>query len=257
MSPIGVFWRLCALAGFPWLSAIPNVWAYWSQHPDPLRRFVFVGVFVAAFFVYVKIFSLFARQFANKHAFKLELQKLLDAARSNNTSAGDRGTQKAPDTDTAFERLSTLLKRYQDRLDAEYTDMSSRTAWLMTGQAFLLSTFLTALNANFRSHDWLAMGVSVSGAFASFVLALSTFVGYGFIEALKENRDTIETRMQNDFAMPRLGIAVGSNGHLLGLAATRYLPIYAYVAWTALTIFVLHHLASATGSGAINNIGRF
>jgi hypothetical protein len=129
-----------------------------------------------------------------------------------------------------FTRMKYVLDRLQSRIGEEYTDISSRIGWLMTGQAFLLGAFATILNAERLGDEakhWFSTGVAFSGAVISLVLTLSTFFGHALIRKLKKPRDEAEAIMQADFHVPRAGVPVTHSAHRLGHAATRYLPTFA------------------------------
>jgi hypothetical protein len=98
-----------------------------------------------------------------------------------------------------------VLDRLQSRINEEYTDISSRIGWLMTGQAFLLGAFATILNAEHLGDEakhWFSTGVAFSGAVISFVLALSTFFGHALIQKIKKPRDEAEIIMADEFHVP-------------------------------------------------------
>lgn len=150
-----------------------------------------------------------------------------------------------------LQRMKYILDRLQSRINDEYTDISTRIGWLMTGQAFLLSAFATILNADRLGADarhWLSTGVAFSGAMISFILSLSTFFGHALMRKLKIPRDEAETIMATQFHVPRAGVPSNHSAHILGHAATRYLPTFFYAAWTCLTLFAWTDRFSKTPS---------
>ncbi|HZF30869.1 MAG TPA: hypothetical protein VE907_17265 [Gammaproteobacteria bacterium] len=148
-----------------------------------------------------------------------------------------------------FDRITYILDRLQSRISDEYSDIASRTNWLMSGQAFLLAAFVAALNASgigeVARHS-LSTGIACSGAVVSFVLAVSTFLGHALLEELKNPRDGAEKIALDEFAVPRAGVPTHDLTHVLGHAATRYLPSFAYIGWSLLTLLAL---TNAFGAG--------
>lgn len=138
-----------------------------------------------------------------------------------------------------FKRLTYVLDRLQSRIGDEYTDVASRTGWLVAGQAFLLTGFVTVLNAELLSvqaKHWLSIGVGLTGAAISFVLALSILFGHALIDALKTPRDEAEKLAAAEFGVTIAGVAIDKPAHKFGHYATRYIPCLAYVAWVGLTL---------------------
>jgi hypothetical protein len=76
--------------------------------------------------------------------------------------------------------LCAMLDRVQAHIDGEYGNIAARTGWLLAGQAFLVSAFVSILNSEQlpdATRRWLAAGVALSGAVISGVLSLSTYLG--------------------------------------------------------------------------------
>jgi hypothetical protein len=150
-----------------------------------------------------------------------------------------------------IEHLNFVLGRLQSRIGDEYTDISSRVSWLITGQAFLLAAFVSILNINTGligddARRWFAAWVAFSGWVISFGLAVSTALGHALIEKLKKPRDKIETFLAKNLAVPRAGVPPHHSAHRIGHAATRYLPVFAFVAWSFLTLLSISgHLSQA------------
>ena len=153
--------------------------------------------------------------------------------------------------DKLFDRLTYVLNRLQSRIGEEYTDVCSRTGWLMTSQAFLLASFVTVLNAE-RLGDqvkhWLATGIGISSAFITFLLALSIFYGHALIGKLKRPRDAAEKAAATLFFIPRASVRGTSNTHVVAHAATRFLPCFAYMVWICLTFFAFNYDVANSGS---------
>jgi hypothetical protein len=158
-------------------------------------------------------------------------------------------SKSTDDPDEQFKRLTQVVDKLQSRIGEEYTDIASRTGWLVTGQAFLLAAFVTVLNAErltAASKQWLSVGIGLAGAAISFVLALSIFYGMALIEALKDPRDAAETAAERDFKVPKTGVAKEKEAHTYGHYATRYIPCLAYAAWVALTLLAIGQAFSPT-----------
>lgn len=149
------------------------------------------------------------------------------------------------------ERLIDILDRLQNRIDGEYSDVASRTGWLLTGQAFLLGAFVAILNADHIGADarhWFSTGVATAGAVISFVLALSTSFGHALIEKLQTPRGAVERLLIDESGLPRAGVPKNHWVHRLGHFATRYLPVFAYIAWSCLTLFAFANIFIAQES---------
>lgn len=141
-----------------------------------------------------------------------------------------------------LDHLKFILNRLQSRIGEEYTDITSRISWLMTGQAFLLAAFIAIASAEQIKCDtkyWLAAGVAFTGWVISCSLAISTSLGHALIEKLKKPRDDIEKFMATQFFVPRAGVEPEHAAHRVGHTATRYLPPFSLVAWAGLTLLVL------------------
>lgn len=150
--------------------------------------------------------------------------------------------QVQADDNEAFKRLTQVIDKLQTRIGEEYTDIASRTGWLVTGQAFLLAAFVTVLNAErlaATAKQWLSIGIGLAGAAITFVLALSIFYGAALVEALKDPRDKAELLAETEFRVPKTGIARTQPVHTFAHYATRYIPCIAYVAWVALTLLAI------------------
>jgi hypothetical protein len=162
---------------------------------------------------------------------KINFEKLLKEAPSGETGK----------TLDAFSRLHDTLNRYQSRIGDEYTDIASRTGWLMTSQAFLIATVLGALSAPnlepaFRPH--VATGIAVLGAVLAAVLTLSLYHGHALAEKLKKYRDELEARVDTCYGLPPAGVKIDMNAHVFGHWATRFLPMLMLLCWTS-GIFLL------------------
>lgn len=160
----------------------------------------------------------------------------------------------AADADAYRKRLLDLLDRFQGRINDEYTDVASRTGWLLTSQAFLLAALVATLNAERLDpvlRHWIAQGIGFAGAIFAFALALGLFHGHALIAQLKQHRDALERVAHRDFGMPRAGVPVTAFVHLFGHSATKFLPAFAYLAWVVLALAVsrgVEHRAAPTGA---------
>jgi hypothetical protein len=160
----------------------------------------------------------------------------------------------AVDADAYRKRLLDLLNRFQGRINDEYTDVASRTGWLLTSQAFLLAALVATLNAGSLDpvlRHWIAQGVGFAGAIFAFALALGLFHGHALIAQLKQHRDALERVAHRDFGVPRAGVPVTAFVHLFGHSATKFLPAFAYLAWVVLALAVsrgVEHRAAPTGA---------
>jgi hypothetical protein len=153
------------------------------------------------------------------------------------------------DKDEQFKRLTQVVDKLQTRIGEEYTDIASRTGWLVAGQAFLLAAFVTVLNADrltATSRQWLSVGIGLAGAAISFVLALSIFYGTALVEALKDPRDAAERVADEEFKVPKTGVAKEKEAHTYGHFATRYIPCLAYISWVALALLAIFRAFSPT-----------
>jgi len=146
------------------------------------------------------------------------------------------------DDDEGFKRLTQVVDKLQSRIGEEYSDIHSRIGWLVAGQAFLLTGFVTVVNAermSAGSKQWLTIGIGLAGAAISFVLALSIFYATALVEALKVPRDAAEDLAEEVFNVPRTGVRADTGVHKFGHYATRYIPCLAYVVWVALTVLAI------------------
>jgi hypothetical protein len=178
---------------------------------------------------------------------------LKDPSLANRTEALKK-IQTVTDDNEGFKRLTQVTDKLQSRIGEEYSDIHSRTGWLVAGQAFLLGAFVTVLNAEHLSAElrqWLSIGIALVGAAISFVLALSIFYGTALVEALKVPRDRAETLAKRQFKVPRTGVPRRMGVHTFGHYATRYIPCLAYVAWIALTLLAMDGaFGQVTSSGS-------
>lgn len=113
------------------------------------------------------------------------------------------------DNDEGFKRLTQVVDKLQSRIGEEYSDIHSRTGWLVAGQAFLLTAFVTVVNAermSAGSKQWLTIAIGLAAAAISFVLALSIFYGTALVEALKRPRDDAEKLAASVFKVPKTGV---------------------------------------------------
>jgi hypothetical protein len=145
-------------------------------------------------------------------------------------------------TEFRFKRMSYMLDRLQSRIDGEYSDLAARTAWLLSGLAFMLGAFVAILNSDhltMESRRSLAAAVACAGSVVSFLLMVSAFFAYTLVNALKIPRGLLETRMESECKTVPAGVTPESPTHRLAHAATRLLPSFAYVAWIALALLTL------------------
>lgn len=146
------------------------------------------------------------------------------------------------DDDEGFKRLTQVVDKLQSRIGEEYADIHSRTGWLVAGQAFLLTAFVTVVNAermSAGSKQWLTIAIGLAAAGISFVLALSIFYGTALVEALKRPRDDAEKLAASVFKVPKTGVEREKSAHIFSHYATRYIPCLAYIAWVALTLLAI------------------
>jgi hypothetical protein len=155
-----------------------------------------------------------------------------------------------------FDRIKFLLDRTQCRINDEYAHVSSRTGWLLTSQAFLLTGFVATVNADrigALPKHWIAFVFCVTGAVFSFVLALGLFYGFSIIDKLKRQRAEIEKVAHAEFGIPSTGVNEGRYAHVSGHAASKFVPTYAYLAWVILAILVATRFGEMT-QGEIKSV---
>jgi hypothetical protein len=158
------------------------------------------------------------------------------------------------DDSEGFKRLTQVVDKLQSRIGEEYSDIHSRIGWLVTGQAFLLTGFVTVVNSERMtagSKQWLTIGIGLAAAAIAFVLALSIFYGTALVEALKVPRDAAEDLAEQIFNVPKTGVRADSSVHRFGHYATRYIPCLAYVVWVALTVLAIREAFGQTAASGI------
>lgn len=136
-----------------------------------------------------------------------------------------------------YERIVAILERLQARIGEEYTDTHTRTGWLMTAQAFLLTGFVTVLNAENVSdsiRNGFKVTIPVLGALVAMVLSFAIFHGHALIDVLKRTRLDVEAITRKKYAIPATGVTTRSRVHLYGHLATKALPSAAFVGWIVL-----------------------
>jgi len=188
---------------------------------------------------------------AEEHARKMLDQALVEALRDSEASSafaeslgrlGKAVEWSEKQADFRFKQMSYMLDRLQSRIDGEYSDLAARTAWLLSGLAFMLGAFVAILNGDSltaASRRDMAASVAGAGAVVSFLLMVSAFFAYTLVNALKEPRGLLEERMAKECQTVPAGVKPDSPTHRLAHAATRLLPSFSYVAWVALALLTL------------------
>jgi hypothetical protein len=149
------------------------------------------------------------------------------------------------DRETLFKRLTYAVDHIQGRIDGEFSAIASRVAWVLASQAFLLSAFVTLVNAERLApitQFWFAVGVAFIAAVISFVLLLASMFGHALISEMKVARDQLEELLHYHFGIRRGGVPIDAAVHILGHSATRYVPCVLYIAWITLTVAALSNL---------------
>lgn len=136
-----------------------------------------------------------------------------------------------------YDRINAVLDNLQKRIESEYDDTHTRTGWLMTSQAILLSSFVALVNLDkleglFR--DSLLIALAALGALVAVVLSFAIFHGHALIVSLKVAREDVEKITADEYGLPRMGVQSGSPVHLYGHLATKVLPSVAFVGWSIL-----------------------
>lgn len=140
------------------------------------------------------------------------------------------------DPKEAFDRITYVLDKLQSRIGDEYSDIATRTGWLVASQALLIASFVSLLNAERLtefSRNILSTGIAVTGLMVSLSLALSIFFGHALVNKLKKTRGEVE-KHAHAHGVPRTGVPSNFWIHRVGHFATRCLPCLALVAWALL-----------------------
>lgn len=156
--------------------------------------------------------------------------------------AGQRCPAKS-DRKALFDRMTSAVAHMQGAIDVEFSAIAARVGWVLASQAFLLAAFVAVVGAERLTPStrfWLALGIALTAAVISFVMALAAALGHALINKLRGARDKLERRLHLDFGLQPRGVPLGSA--MLLHSATRYVPCVMYVGWVVLALAVLANL---------------
>lgn len=136
------------------------------------------------------------------------------------------------------EDLKWIHQRLTDQVDREFELIGQRLTWLITGNAFLFTTFAISMNSNSSAlKPYLIFSAAFLGLLLCFVAHVSIKVARNAIGLRKESRTVVEDKIKIIIGFYEdVTVSRKNRGHKLGNIFYVYLPFSISLIWNVLAL---------------------